>query len=85
MNEQDEQKMSDSVSKWFMTNSWEEPKKDPIVDIVVAKMKARSKEGIEKYGTTLMDSPDGFYSFLNHLQEELMDAILYIEKIKTQK
>lgn len=77
--------MSDSVSKWFMTHSWEEPKKDPIVDIVVAKMKARSREGINKYGTTLYDSPDGFYQFLNHLQEELMDAALYIEKLKQQK
>lgn len=68
-----------------MSHSWEEPKKDPIVDIVVAKMKARSREGINKYGTTLYDSPDGFYAFLNHLQEELMDAILYIEKLKSQK
>ena len=67
-----------------MTHSWEEPKKDPIVDIVVAKMKARSREGINKYGTTLYDSPDGFYEFLNHLQEELMDAALYIEKLKQQ-
>ena len=41
--------------------------------------------GIQKYGTTLYDSPDGFYKFLNHLQEELMDGILYIEKIKQQK
>ena len=85
MNEQEEQRMSDSVSKWFMTHSWEEPKKDPIVDIVVAKMKARSREGINKYGTTLYDSPDGFYQFLNHLQEELLDAALYIEKLKQQK
>jgi len=85
LNEQEEQRMSDSVSKWFMTHSWEEPKKDPIVDIVVAKMKARSREGINKYGTTLYDSPDGFYEFLNHLQEELMDAALYIEKLKQQK
>jgi len=84
--------MSDSVSKWqdmleaggYASNSTHDLK-DPIVDIVVAKMKARSKEGIKRYGTTLMDSPDGFYSFLNHLQEELMDAILYIEKLKTQK
>ena len=58
---------------------------DLIVQRVLSKIKGRSKEGVKKYGTTLYDSPDGFYLFLNHLQEELMDAILYIEKIKTQK
>lgn len=58
---------------------------DPIVENVINIIKARSRDGITKYGTTLYDSPDGFYEFLNHLQEELMDAILYIQKIKTQK
>jgi len=78
--------MSDSVTKYFESNNtWEEQKTDPIVDIVVAKMKARSKEGIKKYGTTLQDSPDGFYSWINHAQEEAMDLVLYLEKIKQQK
>ena len=49
------------------------------------RVRARSREGVQKYGTTLYDSPDGFYKFLNHLQEELMDATLYIEKLKQQK
>jgi PhoPQ-activated pathogenicity-related protein len=55
--------------------------KDPIVQRVVNKFHSRSRDGIIKYGTTLYDS----YSFLNHLQEELMDACLYIQKIKDQK
>lgn len=59
--------------------------KDPVVDNVINIMKYRSRDGILKYGTTLYDSPDGFYKFLNHLQEELMDATLYIEKLKMQK
>jgi hypothetical protein len=59
--------------------------KDKIVEDVLKRFKERSEIGIDKYGTTLYDSPDGFYSFLNHLQEELMDATLYIEKLKQQK
>ena len=55
---------------------------DKIVQDVVRKFKSRSAVGIDKYGTTLYNSPDGFYTFLNHLSEELMDATLYIEKIK---
>jgi len=80
--------MSDSVKKYFdNVNSTIpiEKNTDPIVDSVVEKFKERSKIGIEKYGTTLQDSPDGFYSFINHLQEELMDACNYLEKIKQQK
>lgn len=56
--------------------------KDPIVENVKRKYDERSQRGIEKYNTTLYDNPDGFYAFLNHLQEELMDATLYIEKLK---
>ena len=67
------------------TYSHNDIKKDPIVEDVINTMKARSRDGILKYGTTLYDSPDGFYKFLNHLQEELMDATLYIEKLKQQK
>jgi hypothetical protein len=88
--------MSDSLRKWVeMQNDdrWtmdstyknNQIKKDPIVQRVISIIELRSKVGIDKYGTTLYDSPDGFYQFLNHLQEELMDAILYIEKLKSQK
>ena len=86
--------MSDSIKKWeemmeaggYTTDStYNYLPKDPIVEKVINKMRARSKDGILKYGTTLHDSPDGFYRFLNHLQEELMDATLYIEKLKQQK
>jgi hypothetical protein len=86
--------MSDSLRKWveMQEDGWTADStgynhlpKDPIVESVIQKMKARSRDGITKYGTTLYDSPDGFYKFLNHLQEELMDATLYIEKLKQQK
>ena len=86
--------MSDSIKKY---NEMMEEKKwvsnttanldfhDPIVERVINKFHSRSRDGILKYGTTLYDSPDDFYAFLNHLQEELMDACLYIETIKKQK
>ena len=85
--------MSDSVERWYdMSDEWTADStgyrhlpKDPIVEKVIDTMRARSRDGIIKYGTTLYDSPDGFYKFLNHLQEELMDGILYIEKLKQQK
>jgi hypothetical protein len=56
---------------------------DKIVKQVIDKFKSRSEVGIKKYGTTLEDNNTD--DFLNHLQEELMDAILYIEKLKSKK
>jgi hypothetical protein len=53
---------------------------DKIVKQVVDKFQQRSEVGIKKYGTTLEDNNSD--DFLTHLQEELMDAILYIEKLK---
>jgi hypothetical protein len=55
---------------------------DPIVDQVVAKFQQRSSVGIKKYGTTLYENNHDNY--LLHLQEELQDATLYIEKLLTQ-
>lgn len=68
--------MSDSKKKYF------EMQTDGIVEDVKYIMDKRSEKGQREYGTTLEDSPDEFYVWLNHLQEELMDATLYIQKIK---
>ena len=53
---------------------------DKIVQSVIDKFKQRSEIGIKKYGTTLDQNDNDDY--LIHLQEELMDAVLYIEKLK---
>jgi len=59
------------------------PKKDSIVDGVVSQFKERSKRGIEKYGTTLQENNTD--DFLQHFKEELMDAILYIQKLQSMR
>ena len=52
---------------------------DPIVESVREKFHTRSQIGIMKYGTTLaQNSKDNYFI---HLQQELMDATLYIEKM----
>lgn len=56
---------------------------DKIVERVIGLFNSRSKRGIEKYGTTLEDNELTLEEWLTHLQEELMDATLYIEKIKS--
>jgi len=53
--------------------------KDKIVENVVDKYLERSQVGITKYGTTLENNNKDNY--LKHLQEELMDATLYLEKL----
>ena len=55
---------------------------DPILIKVYSKYQERSNAGIKKYGTTLENNSLPLLDWLNHLQEELMDATLYIEKLK---
>ena len=55
---------------------------DPIVNQVISKFEKRSAIGARKYGTTLHENNKDNY--LLHLQEELQDATLYIEKLMTQ-
>lgn len=55
---------------------------DKIVEQVITKFKERSEKGQVKYGTTLERDDLSKAQWLNHLQEELMDGILYIERLK---
>jgi len=56
---------------------------DKIVNSVISKFKERSEKGQLKYGVTLDRKDLALLDWINHMQEELMDAILYLEKIKT--
>ena len=58
-------------------------KEDPIVKQVIDKFSTRSSVGIQKYGTTLDENKATLIEWLNHLQEELMDATLYIQKLNS--
>lgn len=58
--------------------------KDKHVDDVIDKFRHRSEVGYLKYGTTLERNDLTIYQWLNHLMEELMDATLYISKIKDE-
>ncbi len=55
---------------------------DSIVNSVVQKFLSRSDVGIKKYGTTLDRNDLSTIDWINHAQEELMDGILYLEKLK---
>jgi hypothetical protein len=54
---------------------------DSIIKKVIDKLASRSQVGIEKYGTTLDRDDLSTKEWLIHLQEELMDACGYIEKL----
>ena len=60
--------------------------KDQIVLSVLKKMDERSLVGQKKYGATMMEEIEGqkkdLNRFLNDVQEEIMDTLLYIEAAK---
>jgi hypothetical protein len=58
---------------------------DKYVNRVLNRFKERSEVGIKKYSTTLERNDLNTLEWLTHLQEELMDATLYIERLKTNK
>lgn len=57
---------------------------DPIVLKVMSKFYDRSQRGIEKYGTMLTRTDLNIIDWLTHLQEEMMDAALYCERLKDE-
>ena len=60
--------------------------KDKIVQAVLRKMDNRSLVGQKKYGQTMQDEIEtgkkDLHMFLTDVQEEIMDALLYIEAAK---
>ena len=58
--------------------------KDTIVEDVIGSFKERSEVGIKKYNKTMDRNDLSSLEWLQHLQEELMDATLYIEKLKKE-
>lgn len=62
---------------------YEEPKQtDSIVESVINQFRQRSDVGIEKYGVTLDRTDLNRLDWINHAQQEAMDLILYLEKLK---
>ena len=62
--------------------------RDPVVERVVDKFVSRSDVGYKKYGTTLHEERTqkikGLIKYLNDIQEELMDAVLYIQTAREE-
>ena len=62
--------------------------RDPVVKRVVNKFVDRSNIGFEKYGRTLdaerTEGHKDLFGYLNDVQEELMDAILYLQAAKEE-
>ena len=62
--------------------------RDPVVKNVVDKFVSRSNVGYDKYGRTLDDERSGGHKdlagYLNDIQEELMDAVLYIQTAREE-
>ena len=62
--------------------------RDPVVRNVVDKFVSRSNVGYDKYGRTLNDERMGKHKdlagYLNDIQEELMDAVLYIQSARDE-
>jgi hypothetical protein len=59
--------------------------KDSVVESVIKKFQDRSRVGIEKYGTTLDRKDIDFDGWAEHMQMELMDGILYLERLRNEE
>lgn len=69
--------VKDTMSEWI-----EAQVKDSVVQSVINKFKQRSEVGIKKYGTTMDRDDLTRDEWITHISEELMDALLYLEKLK---
>jgi len=61
-----------------------EPKYDSVVTAVISAFQKRAEFGQQKYGTNLDRTDLSILEWIQHAQEEHMDAILYLEKLKQE-
>lgn len=55
---------------------------DSIVTSVIEQFKTRSQMGEKKYGVNMDRDDLSYKEWITHMKEELMDAILYLEKLE---
>lgn len=55
---------------------------DRIVLNVIKKFEQRADDGLKKYGVTLERTDLSTLDWIEHAQDELMDGILYLERLK---
>jgi hypothetical protein len=57
---------------------------DSVVDSILNKFVDRAELGFKKYNNTLERNDLSKLDWINHAQDELMDGILYLEKLKQE-
>ncbi len=57
---------------------------DKNVTKVRKKLADRANVGLKKYGVTTERRDLSLLDWLNHLQDELLDAAVYVERLKTE-
>jgi site-specific DNA-adenine methylase len=65
-------------------NNMNQQIEDKIVLRVLARFNERSQVGINKYNTTLERTDLSTLEWLTHAQEEAMDFVLYLERLKDE-
>lgn len=55
--------------------------KDRVVERVLNKVHDRSEEGLKKFGRPIGDTLKDLRAWLVDIQEELMDAAVYVERV----
>lgn len=55
---------------------------DKVLESVIKQFRQRSEVGIKKYNTTLDRDDLSCLDWINHAQQEAMDFVLYLEKLK---
>lgn len=71
-----------SVTKTLSFLQEEMKTNDSVVNSIINQFAERSRVGYKKYGTTLDRTDLSLLDWVQHAQEEMMDGILYLEKIK---
>ncbi len=53
-----------------------------ILNQLISEFESREERGFKKYGTTMDRTDLKFSEWLQHFKEELMDGLLYLQKIQ---
>jgi hypothetical protein len=61
-----------------------DPKYDSVVSAIILAFQQRAEFGKKKYRTDLDRTDLSFLNWIQHAQEEMMDGVLYLEKMKQE-
>ena len=76
--------MKTEAANQYMFGNFDEPTSDEVTNATIKRLIERHKMGMDTYGTTMKDNPEGALFWIDSAIEEALDLAQYLERLRIE-